>query len=92
MQEIKANDVFTIHRCIYCKQHGSGEYLCILSGRWDENPELDPKTVVGSTVSRNGKLFKIRSDDSSPKLGAPIVFQLVAERLDLSGDVKEIRK
>lgn len=79
MIEIKA-DRFMMRRCVYCRGQGD-ENMFILSDRWDNNPELDPENIVGSTVSRNGELYEVVADDSSHGLGAPMCFQLVTKRL-----------
>ncbi len=89
MIEIKA-DRFPIHRCIYCKGEGE-ENIFILSDRWDKNPDLDSKNIVGELVSMSDEVFEILSDDSSPGLGAPICFQLAARRLTLLDKLKRLR-
>lgn len=89
MIEIKA-DRFPVHRCIYCKGQGE-ENIFVLSDRWDKNPELDPKNIVGELVSKDDEVFEILSDNSSPGLGAPICFQLMARRLTLVDKIKRLR-
>lgn len=99
MIEIKVDDRFPIHRCIYCKDQGE-ENMFILSGRWDKNPKLDPENIIGTTVTiiigttvtMDGDMFEILYDDSSPKLGAPTCFQLVAKRLTRIDKIKRLRK
>ncbi len=90
MIEIKIADIFPIRRCIYCKGQGE-ENIVILSDRWDNHPELDPKNIVGMVVSVKGDMFEILFDDSSVGLGAPKCFQLAAKRLSKADKVKRLR-
>ena len=75
---IKA-DKLLIHRCVYCKDGSKEENMFTLNGRWDNNPDLDSHNIVGSTVVKDGEEFEIIFDDSSPKLGAPYCFLLIAK-------------
>lgn len=89
MKNIKS-DRFPIRRCLYCQGQGE-ENLFVLSDRWDNNPELDSKSIVGTLVSRDRDVYEILHDDSSPKLGAPECFQLIAKRLSKLDKIKRLR-
>jgi len=81
---LKCNDIFAIHRCIYCRGTGI-EDMFALSGRWDDNLELDPKNIVGKTVTVEDRQFVVMFNDSGSK-----IFMLVSR--EIAKEIKSDRE